>query len=296
MREIMPQQTGSAITGSASPHIAINPDPAVAARGRLFVMLPGTAAVPRTYQLIVQTGAPLGYHAIGLTYPNDEAVESLCGASADPDCAGDLRREIVTGENSSALANVDAANSIIGRLVALLRFLNTNFPNEGWGQFLVGDQPNWSLISVAGHSQGAGHAGFLAKLVSLERVAMFSGPGDTGVQPGSSALWLSLPNVTPASRQYGFTHVSDPLITLSTATNNWRTIGLDAFGSVQTVDGMLPPFANSRQLQTAAPPNPNPTGISLSPFHGAPVVDAVTPRDAAGQPLFRPVWIYMAFP
>ncbi|MFM9852705.1 MAG: hypothetical protein ACKVOJ_07880 [Sphingomonadaceae bacterium] len=65
-RKIVPSLTNQAITGSTSPHIAINPNPAVAAKGRLFVMLPGTIAVPRTYQLIVRTGPPRGYHAIGL--------------------------------------------------------------------------------------------------------------------------------------------------------------------------------------------------------------------------------------
>lgn len=294
-REIAPSLTGPGFIGSQSPHIAINPGPATAARGKLFVMLPGTFAVPRTYRLITRTAPTQGFHAIGLTYPNDEAIEGLCGSSNDPDCAGRARREVITGEDTSPLVAIDANNSIINRLRALLIYLRSNFPGEGWDQYLNGNEPVWSRITVAGHSQGGGHAGFLGKLFSLDRIAMFSSPGDTGVAPGSSAQWLTLPNITPASRQYGFTHTRDPLIPQSLATVNWGALGLGAFGGTVSVDGASLPFSNSHQLLTSAAPNPNPTGPTASPEHGAPVVDSVTPLNASGEPIFRNVWIYMAF-
>lgn len=295
-REIAPDLTNPAINTALSPHVVINPSPMVAARGRLFVMLPGTGAVARTYRLILRTGAPRGYHVLGLTYPNENAVEGVCGASTDPNCAGDLRREIITGIESSTLTNVNRANSIIGRLESLLGYLSTTFPNEGWGQYLVNGRVNWALVTVAGHSQGGGHAAFLAKLESLDRVVMFSAPGDTGVAANTPAAWLSLPNITPVARQYGFTHVNDTLIALSTVTRNWSTIGIDSLGLVTSVDGATSPFGNSRQLTSAAAPNPNPTGVTASPTHGAPVVDAVTPLTPQNSPLYAPVWIYLAFP
>jgi hypothetical protein len=294
-REIAPSATSAAIRGNDSPHIAINPSPDVPVRGRLLVMLPGTAAVPRTYQLIVRTGAPLGFHVIGLTYPNDDAIEGLCGQSTDPDCAEDARREVILGQPLSPLVSVNPANSITGRLVALLQFLNRNFPTEGWGQYLLGNEPRWSMIRFAGHSQGAGHSAFIAKLENVDRTVMFSGPGDTGVAANSSANWLSLPNITPPERQFGFTHERDPLAPLGTVLRNWQTLGLGALGPVVNVDSAAPPFGNSRRLQTNAAPNPNPTGPSASPFHGAPVVDAVTPLDNNGIPLFRDIWIYLAY-
>lgn len=295
-RSVRPADTSAAITTNLSPHFVINPDPQVVARGRLFVMLPGTLAVPNTYQDIVRTGAARGYHALGLTYPNDDAIEGLCGSSSDPDCAGRARREVITGEDTSPLVNVTPANSITNRLVALLQFLDLSFPNEGWGQFLAGGQPLWSRITIAGHSQGGGHAGFFAKLVELDRAVMFSAPGDTGVAPASAAQWLSLPNVTPVDRQFGFTHVNDNLAPLANVSRAWQAIGLGAFGGLTSVDGASAPFGNARQLTTSAPPNPNPTGPSASPTHGAPVVDAVTPRDGQGRPIYAPVWIYLAFP
>ena len=295
-RDIDPAITSSAINSNFSPHVVINPDPAVAAKGRLFVMLPGSGAVPRFYRLILRAGVPRGYHAIGLTYPNDTAVGILCAGSSVADCSGLVRNEIITGADTSPLVTVNTANSITGRLISLLTYLNLTFPNEGWGQYLSNGQLNWSLITVAGHSQGAGHAAYLAKLQNLDRAVMFSGPGDTGIAPGSAAPWLSLLNVTPASRQYGFTHTGDTLVSFPLVTRNWGLIGMDAFGAPVSVDSIASPYANSRQLTTSAPPNPATPPTVESATHAAPVVDVATPVTAQGDPVYRPVWTYLAFP
>lgn len=295
-RAISPAQTNAAITQNLSPHFAVNPAANVTAAQRLFVFLPGTGAPPNAYQDIVRFGASRGYHALGLTYVNDNAIEGLCGSSTDPDCAEDARREVITGASLSPLVNVDPANSIDGRLLSLLNFLVSTFPAEGWGQYVNNGAVNWSLVTVAGHSQGAGHAAFMAKMRDLNRVVMFSGPADTGVAANSPAAWTSLPNITPVARQFGFTHTADNLAPLSTVQRNWDAIDLDMFGATVSIDGASAPFANSHQLTTSAAPNPTPTGPTASPTHGAPVVDSVTPRNAQGTPNFQPVWAYLAFP
>jgi hypothetical protein len=293
-RDIAPALTNAAITTNLSAHTVINPDPTVTAKGRLFVMLPGTATTARPYRYILRAGAPRGYHTIGLTYPNDVTIEGLCAVSTVPDCTGLARNEVITGANTSPVVTVDPANSITGRLASLLTYLSTTYPSEGWGQYLTGGQPNWSLITVAGHSQGAGHAGYFAKLYSLDRAVMFSGPADMGIVAGSAPPWLSLPNITPASKQYGFTHTADTLVTLALATRNWDLAGLAAFGATTSVDGGAAPFGNSHKLTTSLAPNP--AGATPLPEHGAPVLDAATPLTAAGTPAFAPVWNYLAFP
>lgn len=260
-------------------------------------MLPGTGAIPRFYRSIARTGAARGYHSIGLAYPNDTAVNDLCAGTIDPDCTGNSRREIITGENVSAQVAVNPANAITGRLTALLTYLNQTFPNEGWGQYLRGGMVDWSLVTVAGHSQGSGHAAFMAKLFSLDRSVMFSGPSDLPVGGNPTARWLSLPNITPASRQYGFTHVDDELVPLALVRTNWTALGLAAPGGTAfSVDGASPPFGGSQQLSTRAPAGVMPGPITLFPFHSAPVADVVTPSNAQGTPLYEPVWIYLAFP
>lgn len=292
-REILPASANPTLTTFLSANFTVRPDGATM-RGRLFVMLPGTTAVPRFYREIVRTGAQRGYHGIGLSYPNAETVASFCIASPDPDCIGKAREEIITGVDKSPVVSISAANSISGRLADLLRHLHQNFPAEGWNQFLRGTDPDWSRISLAGHSQGAGHTGYAAKLFSLLRASMFSGPGDTGMGIAAAASWLSLPNVTPAERQFGFTHVNDELVPVAFVISNWGLQGLGSFGAAVSVDGATPPYAGSRRLTTLLAPVTNPT--VPEPAHSSPVVDAVTPLDAGGVPVYRPVWIHMAFP
>ena len=295
-RDVLPVLTDPTISLAFSAHFTINPSPGVASTGKLFVMLPGTGAIPRFYREIVRTGATRGYHGIGLTYPNDVSVGDRCVVSADPDCAGKVRREVITGEDASTQITIPRAESIAGRLVSLLGFLERTYPGEGWGQFLVGGQPDWSKIVAAGHSQGGGHAAFMAKLYSLERTAMLSSPGDTGVTPGSPAAWYALPNATPLARQFGFTHTADELVPFGFVLSNWRAIGIDQFSAAMSVDGGAAPFGGSHQLSTSVPPNPTALGIVVAPMQGSPVVDAATPRTPTGEPLYRPVWIYLAFP
>jgi hypothetical protein len=261
----------------------------------LFVMLPGTAANPRTYREIIRVGAANGYHVIGLDYPNDSAVESTCRADPDPECAGRFRHEVITGQDASPQVTVDEANSIINRLTALLRWLSTTAPGEGWGHYLVANAVDWSKVSVGGHSQGGGHSAYLGKLFRLNRVVMFSAPGDTTGGAGVPSPWMALPATTPANLHFGFTHLDDPLIPAATATAAWTRL---EGGPVTpaSVDGTAFPFGSARHLTTRLPPNPQPTGPTAAPAHGAPVADAVTPRHPDGSPIYRDVWRWLAFP
>lgn len=259
-------------------------------------MLPGTTAIPRFYRLIVRAGAARGFHSIGLTYPNDEAVGTICASSLRPDCPGEVRREIITGGDTSPLVSISQQNSITGRLVALLTYMHSNYPNEGWGQYLVGGAPNWSVITLAGHSQGAGHAAYMGKLHVLDRIAMFSGPGDTGNGNGLPAQWIALPNATPAARQYGFTHQQDELVPLMLIEFNWNQIGLGAFGASISVDRNAGTFGERRQLTTNIAIPVSPLAPSTAPAHGSTVVDVVTPLTSLGEPIYLPVWNYMVFP
>ena len=295
-RDIRPASTDPAITTDNEVHIAINPSPSVTAKQKLVVMLPGTGAIPSQYRLILRSGAARGYHTIGLNYPNGQAVGTECLVDNDPDCHGKLRRETILGEDVSPHVNVNVANSLVNRLRKLIAYLHALAPGEGWDRFLANGEPDWSRITVAGHSQGGGHAGYLTKLVSLDRAVYFSSPADWRNDVNQPATWLTaMAAVTPASRQYGFEHVDDNLVPYTIATANWRALGLDAFGAVASVDGAASPYGGSHQLSTNATPF-NGSGIVISPTHGATVADESTPRTGAGTPLFDPVWAYLVFP
>ena len=293
-RTLSPGAVDPTLAAGEAVHYAINPSAAATPKGRLVVALPGTGGIPANVREYMRTAAPRGYHVIGLTYPNAVTVADYC-SGRDADCTGNTRREIITGADTSAVVAVSYANSIVGRLTRLLSHLNQSYPAEGWGRFLAGGVPDWSLITVTGHSQGSGHAAYMGKLFNLERVVMFSGPSDYG--NGVPATWLSLPNVTPASRYHGFTHQADELVPYALVRNNWGLLGLGAGGEPASVDGTNPPYGNSRQLFTNAAPNPVANTVVQSYVkHLSPLIDGATPLNAQGVPIYTAVWQHLAFP
>ena len=292
-RDISPLATDASITSGTESHVAITPAATAIKAGRLFVFLPGTGATPSLYRLILRSGASRGFHAIGLNYPNPTAIGSLCQDSTDANCYWDTRREVITGTDSSSLISVIPADSIVNRLLKAVSYLNQQYPAEGWGQFLAAGSIDWSKIIMAGHSQGGGHAGAMAKLYSLNRAVYFSSPADWSNKTGAPATWTTMTNVTPLAKQYGFSHLQDNLVPYTELSQIWQNIGLNTLGSAVSVDSASSPFSNSHQLTTSRLPN-----LSLgavSPYHSAPVVDAATPRTASGTPVYEPVWGYLCF-
>ncbi len=287
---VAPNLTDPAISTYLNVHVTISPDPAVPAKGRLFLFLPGTGGAPSGQQLILQTGSARGYHAVGLMYPNTPSVGSLCDSSPDPNAHGDVRREIITGQDLSPLVNVNPTECLEHRLTALLTYLAATYPAEQWGQYLTAGQPDWTKVVVAGHSQGGGHAGVIAKLHPVVRAVCFSSPADWRSDVGQPASWYAPAGATPADRIYGFSHQQDPLVTWPLVTANWAALGLGAFGAAVNVDATGAPYAGSHQLTTNFFPVPG------DAYHGCTVVDAGTPRLPDGSPRYRPVWIQLCFP
>lgn len=248
----------------------------------LMVMLAGTNGQPSNATLIGATSARQGYHVIGLMYPDDVAVQSVCPTDPDPGCAADLRLEVITGENVSPYVTVDFDNSIDGRLTALLEYLMQRYPDENWQQFLDQDRPRWSKIAVAGLSQGGGHAAFIGKLRSVQRVVMFGAPAD-GTN-GAAAPWMSI-GATPAPRYYGFKHELDPFTSII---SNWHALGIDAFGQPVNIDGGLP-SAGTHLFLTNVP------STSALNAHASVYADGGTPMKN-GIPVFLAAWKYLLGP
>jgi hypothetical protein len=283
-RTFAPSATDPAITSFNSPHHAFF-NPATPARGRLFLFLPGTDATPSVYQKICRHAAVLGWHSLGLMYQNGDAVNALC--PSDPQCAGLVRAEVLDGIDRTPLVNVDAANSITNRLVKALLYLAQVAPTEGWGQFLdASHAPRWERIVVAGHSQGGGHAAFIAKTHAVSRCLMFAS-ADT-VANGDAATWMVEPGATPPERFFGLAHLGDPLIPPAAQRTGWTALGMDAFGPEVFVD-TAPALGGTRRYMTAL----NPALSGLTANHGVPAVDFRTPLMADGQPALSRVWTAM---
>lgn len=286
---VLPRATDSCIDARLDSHFVFI-DPAVAAKNRLFLFLPGSGAIPQYYRLIARTAAREGYHAIGLSYFNASAVGSLC-AGQGPDCHGPVRLEILTGTDASSRIAVSRANSIENRVLRLLAYMQSIDPGRNWSQFVVNGAVDWSRVSVAGHSQGGGHALFIAQRHLVLRASAYGSGGDLIVQ--QPVTWVTEPFATPAGRIYGFSSVNDEAVSAVGAVNAWTAIGLDAFGPATSVDAAAAPWGGSHMLLTSAvPQRPE---LANAPNHNVVVVDVNTPV-VGGAPVFEPVWREMGMP
>lgn len=269
----------------------------VAPRNRLFVFFGATDAPPQRYTLIGSAAANAGFHSIGLAYPNGPDpvnAATLCGGSADPDCTGKIRAEVLTGIDTSPLIAIDPADSVQNRLTKALVYLQQQYPGDGWDQFLGGSGLRWDLIRVSGLSQGGGMAGYIAKQKSVERACFFSSPADWDTVGGQPAAWVLAPGATPAARIYGFDSQLDPVVVYPRILRTWTALGLDAFGAPVNVDAVAT-YGATHELTTSLG--------TVTSAHTGTAADSTTPLDFAdkstaypdGTPVYLPVWTAACF-
>ncbi len=199
---VEPGQTDPAIESVQGPHIALY-DPQAADCHRLYLFLVGTGGKATGSEKMDSIVAGWGYHAISLDYEN-KVVAVACAHSLDPTTFGRYREAIVTGAAVSDKIRVTPANSILNRFEKLLTYLEKHDTEGGWDQFVKDGQPVWSHIIVGGHSQGSGHAAYIGKRFSVDRVLIFSGPQDYMDDLHQPAPWQANPSATPPSRFFAF--------------------------------------------------------------------------------------------
>lgn len=250
--------------------------------GRLVLFMAGTASQPAHYGLLLAEAARMGHLVLGLSYPNGEAVGTLCGD--DLACYEPVRHELLDGVDRTGKVTVKYADGIENRLIKALLWLEQNDPGHGWGNFLQSGKPQWQDIVAAGLSQGAGQAAFIGKLYPVAKVAMLS-----GVVDGSSkgpAFWVTNNHATPTAKYAGFAHVDDALWPRIHA--NWTALGMGSKGTWFDVDeAKLPYPPGTAQLTSDLP---------LQAPHAATGADAATPKDAGGEPRYRHAWRHLLSP
>jgi len=294
---VLPSQTDPNITQFNNYHyIYLNTN--VLARPQLFVFLPGTGGVPSGYQDVLKTAANLGFPAIGLMYDDAETMNSLCSHSTNANAYQEARLAVINGGTNSfndggtmTSISVSTANSITNRLVKLLLFLAASNPSPNWTQYLSASAGlNWPQIIIAGHSQGAGHAGLIGKTQPVARSLMFADTDwwtPNGQLPGQPAIWITSPGVTAPEYFFGFVHINDPLILYPEELATWTGYGLTQFGGPVLVESNSAPYLGSHELTTGLTPQDG------TNYHGATVVDSATPLEPNDTPVYQPVWQFM---
>ena len=241
----------------------------------LVLWLGGTSSNPAVYWRICRFAGELGFHVISLSYPNDVAAAPL-GNDPDSTVFERYRQEICFGTSLSNAVAVDTFNSIYTRTIKLMQYLDSNRPAENWGQFMAGaDSLDWSKVIVGGHSQGSGHAPYLAKVFPVERCLMFAGPNDYNTFYNRGAPWFAVPGATGPNAHYAYLHQQDNVADFSHQIANLGRLGL--FDST-LVDPLTTPYGSAHLLYTNQPAPP------LIGFHSTPITET-TINDG--------VWEYM---
>jgi hypothetical protein len=285
---VLPSDTDPAIQTFNSPH-SVFIDPTATSRNQLLVFLPGTNGKTGNTNAFCSTAAELGYQVINLMYPDDIAATVVTNES-DPDAFLCFRLEIIEGKQLSQFVHVDRANSIENRLIKVLKYLDAKQPSGHWGRFLASDgQPDWPNIAVSGLSQGAGHAALIAIRHRVARAVLFGGPKDYSRALNRPAAWYTQPE-TPLGSIFTFNHEQDRQgCDFRQQLQICRTMGLERFGQVVSVDSTSSPFRNSHILSTNYPG----TQVTSVRAHTSVVADGSSPTAPDGARLFKPVWVYM---
>ncbi|MEK6783739.1 MAG: hypothetical protein AABY93_18710 [Bacteroidota bacterium] len=284
--KVLPLNTDEKIQSSTTFHYAFV-DTRTSLRGKLFVFFGGTSSLPQNYSLINKAATSLGYHVINLNYPNS-VNEQACNEIADPACFSNYHEEVIFGGTQSNLVEVTAANSITNRILKLLQYLHQLNRYNGWDQFYEGSELMYSKLVLAGHSQGGGHAAYLAQKYSVDRVVLFSSPNDFSDGDSAAASWCSDEFATSLDRFYGLTHKRDDTFNISKQYAIWEDIGMLEVADTSSADSAN--YSSFSALVTNFDPDSDATRLPL--YHNLTAQDYALPLGEDRKHL-KQVWLYL---
>jgi pimeloyl-ACP methyl ester carboxylesterase len=283
--KILPQDTDQAIEETNKPHFVFL-DKSKILKDKLVIFIGGTDSAPSQYQLFSKAAASLGYHVVDLRYSNSVST-LICKDDDDGDCFTKFHEEIIFGGDQSSLVQVDAGNSIVNRLIKLLQYLQRNYPDDGWNQFYTGESLSYSKFVLAGHSQGGGHAAYLAYKYSVDRVIFYSAPNDYSIKYDLPAGWCSADFATASDKFYGLMHKRDNVVPPFEQYAIWEAMNMLSASDTSSADKST--YGNYRALYTNYEADPDASSHSL---HNVPVMDGALPAGIEGAHL-KEVWNYL---
>ncbi|GEP88669.1 hypothetical protein SAMN05660909_01139 [Chitinophaga terrae (ex Kim and Jung 2007)] len=209
LSELAPSATQAGIKDVHSGHQVA--EPVGKSKNLLILMVPGTGGTAIHFRSLDSSYAAMGYHVLALDYVN-QVVTTVCSKSEDSTCFDHFREEIFYGRPVSDKVEVDSVNSLLNRITAALNYLAAHDAKGGWKNFVKNGKPRWERIIASGHSQGAGHAGFIGLHYPVKGVMMLSGPQDYLQNFQMPAPWQRQKSVTPADKYYAFLHLQDSYV------------------------------------------------------------------------------------
>jgi hypothetical protein len=273
--KVTPQMTDSAIGRFNSPHYVVF-DQSVAPSADLLLFMTGTGANPGSVSDFLNIAAARGYRAVSLSYNDIPAVVAVCPQDPDPACSAKVRQKRIFGDDVTRRIDDTPAESIVNRLAKLLVKLDHDHPSDGWGQYLADGAPKWERMAVAGHSQGAGMAAFIAQRKRVDRVILFSSPWDFYGRDRQLAPWvLTGPGATPADRWFGAYHKKE----------NTAALIARAYKALKIPEGNIRVFT----LEASRV-------VGDNPYHLSVVGNGTTPREGDGAPSYADDWRFLLGP
>lgn len=230
------------VAGEPGVHWYCRPVDAASWNGRLVLHLVGTYGDPRDDHRFPERACAMGYAAIAPMYENRDDARSTCGD--DPACYDAYHAEVVDGVEGSPLA-VDADDAILARSRSLLVALREHDGAFGGWAALAAEleSADWPAVVVSGHSQGSGHALYIARDRAVRRLVILAGPADQlrdGEPDHAPPPWieeLAARTVTPVDRFYGYIHLDDSLERIPQVFASWDVIGLGTACDFQATGG-----------------------------------------------------------
>jgi pimeloyl-ACP methyl ester carboxylesterase len=268
---VVPHTTDSAITRFDEPHyVVFNPDQPSPAT--LLVFMSGTGGQPAAMSDLLIIAAEQGYRVVSLAYNDQPAVVGICPRDPNPACSAEVRQRRIFGDPVTRWIDDTPAESIVNRLTKLLTTLEREHPAEGWAQYLDGSAPRWDRIAVAGHSQGAGMAAYIAQRKRVARVILFSSPWDFFGRR-QLAPWIHAgPGVTPSDAWFAAYHKKE----------NTADLIAESYKALKVPPQHIRVFT----LEPGRVVGPNPYHLSM-------VGNGATPRGTDGAPLYAEEWRFL---
>jgi pimeloyl-ACP methyl ester carboxylesterase len=269
---VAPEATDPAIQRFNEPHYVVF-ERGVSASADLLVFMSGSGGRPEGASDFLAVAAHQGYRVISLAYNDLPAVVAICTRDPDPSCSGDVRQKRIFGDNVTRQIDDRPAESIVNRLVKLLRTLDRDHPSDGWAAYVTDNEPRWDRIAVAGHSQGAGMAAYIAQRRPVARVVLFSSPWDSFGRGRQLAPWvLKGSGATPAERWFGAYHKKETSADLIA----------QAYRALHVPERNIRVFTRDPSRM-----------MGLNPYHLSMVGNGTTPRGSDGSPAYADDWRFL---